>query len=133
MPSLRIVLVDDNSEFLKSARGLLSLNPCLNIIGTAASGIEAIDKINRLRPDLALIDWAMPGMTGLETMRFLKARLSAPKIVLLTFHDIPLYRTAALAAGADGFLNKADWTSALSPLLRDLFPDWTEEIERRPG
>src|SRR4051794_32386191 len=66
MNPLRILLVDDSAEFLESAARLLMLHQELSIVGRAASGSSALEQVAALKPDLVLMDLAMPGMNGLE-------------------------------------------------------------------
>jgi len=123
MPLLRVLLVDDSPEFLESAAYFLSLHPSVEVIGRALSGPDALEMASRLRPDLVLMDWAMPEMTGLEAARRLKAQPGAPRVVILTLHDNPKYRAAAQAAGTDGFISKAEFGAQLPPLIRKLFAE----------
>ncbi len=121
MPSLRILLVDDSPTFLESATRFLAMDARLEIIGRVLSGGEALEQVPRLCPDLVLMDLAMPGMNGLEATRRIKAQPSAPYIVILTLNDSREYRDAALAVGADGFVTKSEFGTALLPLLHSLF------------
>jgi DNA-binding NarL/FixJ family response regulator len=75
-----------------------------------------------LRPDLVVLDLAMPGVNGLVTARRLKHLLPALRIIILTLHDDPAYEQAALTAGADGFVSKAGLGRQLFPLIARLFP-----------
>jgi len=120
-PFIRVLLVDDNPEFLKSAHRFLSLQPSLQVVGGVTSGADALGQIPRLTPHLVLMDWAMPEMSGLEATRLIKGQKDAPRVVILTLHDIPRYRLAAQSAGADGFISKADWSRQLMPLIQQLF------------
>lgn len=121
LPIIRVLLVDDNPEFLKSASEFLALQPSLQVVGCAVSGDEALVQIPRLAPHLILMDWAMPEMSGLEATRLIKAKKNAPYVVILTLHNIRQYRSAAQLAGADGFISKAEWSTQLMPLIRQLF------------
>jgi DNA-binding NarL/FixJ family response regulator len=121
LPLIRVLLVDDNPEFLKSASGFLALQPSLQVVGCAISGAEALAQIPRLAPHLVLMDWAMPEMSGLEATRLIKAHQNAPRVVILTLYNIPQYRVAAQSAGADGFISKAEWSAQLMPLIQQLF------------
>src|SRR6476661_4826227 len=123
MNPLRILLVDDSAEFLESAARLLMLHEELRIVGRAASGSSALEQVAVLKPDLVLMDLAMPGMNGLETTRQIKAQPSAPRVVIMTLYDVAEYRAAARAATADGFIAKSSIRSQLLPLLASLFPD----------
>jgi CheY-like chemotaxis protein len=129
MGRIRTLLVDDNPDFLASAAAYLATEPALEVVGHALSGQEALDQTVQLRPDLVLMDWTMPGMTGLEATQRLKEQPEAPRIVLLTLNDTPEHRGAAVAARADGFLSKLAFGTSLLPLIRALF---ARPSDRRP-
>jgi len=120
--NLRLLLVDDNHEFVEQATQWLSGYQWIDIVGCASSGQEALDEVTRLQPDLVLMDVAMAGMNGLETTRRIKQQLSAPRIVMLTLYDIPAYREEAQAAGADGFVSKSALHTELLRAIDNLFP-----------
>ena len=120
-PPLRILLVDDSWAFLGSAEHFLSMEPGLQIIGCVSSGQEAIEQIALLKPDLVLMDVAMPDMNGLTAARKIKALPRGPRLVLMSVHDYPAYRTEAERVGADGFLGKADFGRQLVPLICRMF------------
>ena len=67
----------------------------------------------------------MGGSNGLKTTRQFKARRCAPKVIIVTLHDSGEYRRLALGARADGLIGKAEFTTALFPLITTLFPDKT--------
>lgn len=125
MKPVRLLLVDDNTDFLASANAHLCTRPELHLVGAARSGAEALELSARHPVDLVLLDLNMRGMDGLTTTRQLKTRPGAPKIIIVTLHDAPEYRRLALAAGADGFVGKAEFTTALLPLIGTLFGDAT--------
>lgn len=118
---IRTLLVDDNPGFIKAAAGFLNAAPDLKVIGSAQSGEEALLRMKHMRPDLVLMDLAMRGMSGLEATSLLKKRNSCPRIVILTLHDTPEYRSRAHQEGADGFVPKTEFGTQLLPLIRDLF------------
>ena len=91
------------------------------MVGGVTSGTDALDQISQLMPQLVLMDWGTPEMSGLETTRRIKARKDAPWVVILTMYDFPQYRKAAQFAGADGFISKRDWTEQLIPIIQHLF------------
>ena len=121
MDPICTLLVDDNGDFLDAAERLLSLMENIMVIGRATSGAEALEQVRRLKPDLVLMDWSMPGMSGLEATRHLKSGSKAPCIFMVTVHDAPRYRTAAEEAGADGFLPKVHFQEHFSLLMKQLF------------
>ena len=93
------------------------------MVGRARSGEEAITAIESLGPDLVLMDHVMPGMRGIEATRAIKTRPGAPRIIVLTSHDRADLRAAAEAAGADGFLSKLDFASAVTAMQPPPPPD----------
>jgi DNA-binding NarL/FixJ family response regulator len=120
---VRTLLVDDSTLFLDAAAAFLAGDPAVELVGRAGSGHAALDEAARLRPDLVLMDWVMPGLDGLEATRRLKARSEAPRVILLTLYENPEYREAAAGAGADAFVAKADLGRHLLPLIHSLFAD----------
>ena len=121
MPPLRVFLVDDSPDFIKSAEYFISRHPTLELVGKATSGLDALAQVPQIKPDLILMDWSMPGMSGPDATRVLKSKPDSPRVFMLTMYDIPSYRTAAALAGADGFLAKAEWTTTLFPLVHQIF------------
>jgi len=117
MNTTRILLVDDNRDFLDSAALLLGAAPGLTVVGRARSGEEAVTEAERLLPDLVLMNTGMVGLGGLEATRRIKARHPAPRIILLALHDTAECRHAAEEAGADGFLSKVALTTCISAML----------------
>ena len=123
MNKIKVLLVDDSEQFLQSATAFLFQCPSVEVIGTATSGKDAIKKVQELRPDLVLMDIAMPQMNGIEATRCIKGQAEAPKIIILTLHDNAEYRSAAKDAGADGFVRKSNLLTHLLPLLDTLFAE----------
>jgi len=123
MPPIRILLVDDSPEFLESATRFLSTDPRIEIVGCVSSGAEAVEQVTRVQPDLVLIDWGMPGMNGLEATHLIKTCPTVPSVLILTMYDNAEYRAAARAAGADGYVTKSEFGTALLPFIHALFDD----------
>ena len=120
MTRTRVLLVDDNDSFLDGVAAWLAGEDGIEVVGTARSGRAAIEQVEKLAPDLVLTDGTMPEMDGFEATRRIKSRPGAPLVVLMTFHASEAARNEAWAAGADGFLAKADVTGSLLQLVRDL-------------
>jgi DNA-binding NarL/FixJ family response regulator len=117
---VRTLLVDDSPRFLDAARRFLATQ-AIEVVGEAHTGQEALDLLDVLGPDLVLLDLELPDFDGLTILRRSKARPNAPRVVIVTIHDLEEYRTAVASAGADGFVPKRELTTALVPLIRQLF------------
>ena len=118
--SMRVVIVDDHPPFLAAVAATLAMVPSVQVVGRAAGGREALALAAQLQPDLVLVDFSMPDMTGAAVAKSLKAGAAAPKVVVMSFHNEPEYRDLALQAGADAFLPKTELHKELVPLLRRL-------------
>lgn len=105
---MRVLIIDDSASFLRAARAFVLTQPGIDEVAVAPSGESGLDLLARYRPDLVLVDLAMPGIDGLETTRRLKARPAAPAVFVLSLVTGPTYADAAAAAGADGFISKPD-------------------------
>jgi DNA-binding NarL/FixJ family response regulator len=103
---VRVLLADDQALLRGSLRVLIDTDPGLTVVGEAGTGAEAVDMVERCRPDVILMDVRMPVMDGIEATRRITAQESAPKILVLTTFDLDEYVYSALRAGASGFLLK---------------------------
>ena len=120
MKSTRVLLVDDNPDFLEGVSAWLTRDPAFELAGVAGSGGEALTQVENLEPDVVLMDVAMPDVNGFEATRRIKSKPGAPLVILLTFHDSETARVEALAAGADGFVPKTKVTEDLMRVIRSL-------------
>jgi DNA-binding NarL/FixJ family response regulator len=122
MTPIRVFIVDDSPAFIDSAIRTLAAHPDVEVVGRAGSGREALLEVKLLRPDLVLMDLAMGAMGGLETTRAIKKLPARPRVVIVTLHDLDIYRGVAEAAGADGFVAKAAFSAEVPSLIDRLFP-----------
>lgn len=102
----RVLIADDHPVLRSGLRVLLGADPGLEVVGEAGSGEEALRLAEELRPDVVLLDISMPGKNGIETVRRLKAKLPALRVLFLTMHEEEGMLLEALSAGADGYLIK---------------------------
>jgi DNA-binding NarL/FixJ family response regulator len=102
---MRVLLVDDHSLFLEGLHNLL-LARGIDVVGTAADGLEALEQARALRPDVILMDIQMPRCSGLEATRQIKGELPDVKIVMLTVSADDEDLFAAIKGGASGYLLK---------------------------
>ncbi len=106
MRRVRIVLVEDNQIFRETLELLLGLRPEIEIVGSLASGAEAIEACARLTPDVVLIDYRMPGLNGAQTTSALLEAVPATRVVCLTASISREEVEVVLAAGAVACLTK---------------------------
>ena len=106
MENLRIVLAEDHTILREGLRALLSADPNFEIIGEAQNGREAVRCVEKLEPDLLLMDLSMPRMSGMDAIREIKRRYPEVKIIALTVHKTEEYLLTTLKAGADGYVLK---------------------------
>jgi DNA-binding NarL/FixJ family response regulator len=124
MKNARLLIVDDHEIFRRGLRALLE--PCSEwqICGEAVDGMDAVEQCKSLKPDIVVLDVSMPRLNGLEAARLIRKEKPEPQIVIITQHDSPQIRSAALEAGAHAFVTKSavgsDLVSALRNLLRNL-------------
>jgi len=104
--NLRIVLAEDHTILREGLRALLSADPNFEIIGEAQNGREAVRCVEKLEPDLLLMDLSMPRMSGMDAIREIKRRYPEVKIIALTVHKTEEYLLTTLKAGADGYVLK---------------------------
>jgi DNA-binding NarL/FixJ family response regulator len=117
-----VLLVDSSDDFLDGLSAWLEREPSVVIVGKARTGLEAVDQVDRLHPDLVVMDITMSNLNGFEATREIKATPGAPHVVLTTFHDSEAARAEALAAGADELIAKAEVTTRLRTLIEGIAP-----------
>lgn len=125
MRELKLLLVDDHPGFISAALRHLRRLPWLTVVGSAGNGIEAIAQCEILRPDVVLMDLAMPEMGGLQATRLIKAQDHPPHIIIASHFDDSEHREHALRAGADGFISKLAYIHDVMPLLERLSQEGT--------
>jgi DNA-binding NarL/FixJ family response regulator len=103
---IRILVVDDHAILREGICSLLERQEDMQVVGEAANGEEALARVAELKPDLVLMDLAMPGMDGLEATRRLHAMTPDTHVLVLTQHDNREFVTPALEAGAAGYVLK---------------------------
>ena len=103
---LRIVLADDHTILREGLRSLLSADPNFDIVGEAEDGREAVRCVEKLEPNLLLMDLSMPRMSGMDAISEIKRRYSETKIIALTVHKTEEYLLKTLQAGVDGYVLK---------------------------
>jgi len=101
-----LILADDHPTFLLGLKQVLLTDTSFSVIGEAANGEEAIERIVQCAPDIAVLDWDMPIINGLEIVRTVKKHNLPTKIVILTMHNEESLVNEAVDSGVDGFVLK---------------------------
>ena len=115
-----ILIVEDQTILREGLRSLLSFQPDLEIIGEAGDGLEGIRSVDKLLPNLVLMDLSMPRMSGMEAIKEIKKKWPEIKILALTVNDSEEYIIAALKAGADGYILKDSTNTELLQAIRNI-------------
>lgn len=104
---LTLLIVDDHADFRRFARELLEAEG-FTVVGEAADGAAAIVAVDTLRPQIVLLDVALPDLDGIAVAELLAAAESSPVVVLVSSRDASAYGPRLAGAAAVGFLNKAE-------------------------
>ena len=121
MQKIKVLIVDDHAIMRDGIRALLSVNDDIEVVGEASEGKEALKKVEQLKPDVIVMDIAMPGMDGMEATRQMVKANSRVKVLILTQHDNKEYILSAIKAGATGFVPKRAMGSELVSAIRAVF------------
>lgn len=137
---LRLLLVDDHSVIRMGLTGSLNLEPDLTVIGEAGKGGQAIELHRKLRPDVVLMDFRLPDMTGVEATKTICREFPDARVLMLTVHEgeEDVYR--AIQAGALGYVQKSiGWRELLAAIRsvaageRYLPPELAARLKERLG
>src|ERR1700751_1882258 len=117
MKRIRILLADDHAVVRQGFKMILAAQPDMEIVGEAGNGREAVELAGQLRPDIVVMDVAMPELNGIEATRRLASSTPHTRVVALSMHKDSVYVREILRAGARGYLLKdsvaADLVSAV--------------------
>jgi DNA-binding NarL/FixJ family response regulator len=101
-----VVICDDHSIFREGIKNVLARNPALEVIGEAADGFAAVETVKKLKPDLVVMDIAMPEQSGIEATREITQVLPEIRVIILSVHSRKTFIMEALKAGARGYVLK---------------------------
>ncbi len=118
MPKIRVLVADDHAIVREGIRALLAAAEDIDVVGEAADGLAAVEACRRLRPDLVLMDIAMPGLGGLEATLELRKELPEVKILVLTQYEDREYVRRFLKLGVSGYVLKKAAASELVAAIR---------------
>jgi DNA-binding NarL/FixJ family response regulator len=118
MNKTRVLLADDHAIVRQGLRALIDAMPDAEVVAEAANGLDALAQALRHQPDVALLDIAMPELNGIETTERLLRDCPRTKVVMLSMHTSAQYVTAAVRAGALGYVVKDAAVDELAEALR---------------
>ena len=121
MDKIRILLADDHTILRSGIRALLENEPGLSVIGEAEDGRAAVSMACKLKPNVVLMDIAMPLLNGLEATRQIKIQCPDVKVLVLSMHDNEEYIRQALEAGAMGYILKDAAPGELIGAIRSVY------------
>jgi DNA-binding NarL/FixJ family response regulator len=115
---MRVLVADDHGIVRSGIRLLLERQEDLEVVGEAEDGVAALELALRLKPDLCVLDVAMPRLTGLQAAREIRAHLPATHVLILSMHDDERYLFEAFKAGAAGYVLKREADQDLVAAVR---------------
>lgn len=118
MDSIRIVLADDHPVVRMGLRALLESEPDIQVVGEANNGVEALELVASLTPDIVIMDISMPEMDGMEATRRIRDSFPETKVLILTVHAQERYLFPVLKAGAAGYVLKSTIDTRLVDAIR---------------
>jgi DNA-binding NarL/FixJ family response regulator len=125
---IRVLLVDDHALVRMGFRRLLEDDASIEVVGEGSDGHEAIELALRLKPDVIVMDYAIPGPNGAQATRQIRERIAEAKILILSMHAEPSYVANAREAGASGYLLKNAQDLELSAAIQQVMAgEWFQD------
>ena len=121
MKKMRVLLADDHAVLRAGLRALLAGEPDMDVVGEAENGEDAIIQVQKLRPDVVVMDIAMPRLNGLEAIRRIRDLGVPCKVLVLTMHAEEQYLLQVLRAGGAGYVLKASADTELMEAIRTVY------------
>ncbi len=144
---LKVMIVDDHAILREGLRKLLAASQNIEVVGEARNGVEAIDLVEGLNPDIIIMDIAMPGVDGIETTRRIAKSHPHTKIIILSQHELKEYVLSSIKAGAVGYVLKRSISSSIvmaieavasegyyfdPPVSKTVIADYRETLNGKP-
>ncbi|WP_066713795.1 response regulator [Clostridium sp. Marseille-P299] len=121
MSVIKIIIADDHLMVREGLKQLLELQGDIEVIGQADDGIQCLDMINKLKPDVVLLDINMPNMNGIQTLQVLRQNQNKIKVLILTIHNEIEYLLKAVEIGVDGYVLKDSDSSVLKKAIMAVY------------
>src|SRR5439155_24786692 len=107
-PIRRVIIVDDHDTVRRGIRQLVEIKPTYQVVGEAADGLAALELAHECSPDIAILDYSLPGLNGVDLAAALRRSFPRIEILLYTMHDREEIIAEVLRAGVRGFVLKSD-------------------------
>lgn len=117
---MKVFIADDSILILERLREMLGSYGQVEIVGSCNNGIDALESLRNLKPDLAIIDLKMPGLSGLKVLSEIRKENKTIKIIILTLFSSDTYRQMAIQSDADYFFSKADDFEKVALIVAEL-------------
>lgn len=115
---ISVLLVDDHAVVREGYRRLLESDGQLRVVGEASNSAEALSRDRELAPDVIVLDIALPGVSGIETLRRITARRPAARVLMFSMYQDAIYASRAFKAGALGYVSKSSAPELLIEAVR---------------
>ena len=117
---MRVLLADDSELMLDALHEILYAVDQVEIVASCKNGADALEAIRSLKPDLAIVDLKMPGLTGIEVLTEIRKENQFTIFIILTLYSTFYYRELAMEAGADYFFSKADDFEKIAGVVEEM-------------
>ncbi len=117
---MRVLLADDSNLILERLLEMISKHKQVDIVGTYKNGTDTLSALRILKPDLAIVDIAMPGLSGLKVLKAIRKENKTMKFIIFTLHSSDYYRQIAIQSKADHFFNKVDDFDNLKEVVAEM-------------
>ena len=121
MSKIQILIADDHSIVREGLKQLLELEEDFEVVGQASNGVETIEKVKELKPDVLLLDINMPVMNGIKALKKLKEEGIDTRVVILTIHEDREYLLETMQIGASGYILKDSDSASFFKAIRDAY------------
>lgn len=115
---IRILVVDDHSLVREGLKLLLNTQVDIDVVGVARDGVEALEQVRKLKPDLVLLDISMPRMSGVEAVGLVREACPKTRVIMLSMYEKETYVRQSLAAGSSGYVFKGALSEELIDAVR---------------
>ena len=118
MNKIKILIADDHELIRQGVRSILHSVRDAQVVGEAVTGLQAVEQTQKLKPDVVVMDLAMPELDGIEATRQIRSANPSTQVIVLTMHDSEIMVRRVLNAGASGYVLKSELANKLKTALR---------------